>query len=100
MAHYENESKLGHVSLNLLTLICRKCGLLDFISFCFSRSKNLSGLDSSLGSTRLTPVQPLRVRKMRNDQYQHFKMTYDEVPHFRYNFDLPSVVTYLQVSEH
>eukprot|EP00795_Rhopilema_esculentum_P008275 gene8275-14231_t len=46
-------------------------------------SKNLSGKDQELGSTRLPPVPSLGVKKLANPEYQHFKMTFDEVPKFR-----------------
>lgn len=46
-------------------------------------SKNLSGKDKDLGSTRLPPVPSLGVKKLPNPEYQYFRMTYNEVPRFR-----------------
>lgn len=46
-------------------------------------SKNFSGKDSDLGSTRLPSIPPLALTKLTNPEYQHFSMTYQEVPKFR-----------------
>lgn len=46
-------------------------------------SKNLSGLDPDLGSTRLPPIPPTGVTKFQQPHYQHFKMNFNHVPSFR-----------------
>ena len=63
-------------------LPCKRCTNYNTLMIAF-RSKNLSGKDQDLGSTRLPPVPPLAVKKLQNPEYQYFKMTYNEVPKFR-----------------
>jgi len=46
-------------------------------------SKNLSGNDPSQGSTRLPPISDIKIKRIKNPNYQHFKMKYDNVPQFR-----------------
>ena len=51
--------------------------------YCF-RSKNVSGKDSSQGSTRLPPIPKVAYPRFQQKQYQHFNMNYSHVQPFRY----------------
>ena len=50
--------------------------------YCF-RSKNVSGKDSSQGSTRLPPIPKVAYPRFQQKQYQHFNMNYSHVQPFR-----------------
>ena len=52
------------------------------LSCCF-RSKNVSGKDSSQGSTRLPPIPKVAYPRFQQKQYQHFNMNYSHVQPFR-----------------
>ena len=47
------------------------------------RSKNVSGKDSSHGSTRLPPIPKVAYPRFQQKQYQHFNMNYSHVQPFR-----------------
>ena len=57
--------------------------IFKLLFYCF-RSKNVSGKDSSQGSTRLPPIPKVAYPRFQQKQYQHFNMNYSHVQPFRY----------------